>query len=215
MSDPQPTPPAPRKPWFRLSTRASWLIAAAVGIGLLLFLALWMDDRNDSDFYRPGQTPQHSEGQAFEPLPAPPAVTQDRGPDLPEDSRDTAMRRIEEIFGPGPAPEPSLPPPPPQTPPDRSYGSRSDSAPVPIEMPAPSYPPESMRRGESGEVLLEINVDPAGRPHSMDIVRSSGSRYLDRAALVAARSWRFRPAMRDGQPVPGTVNVPIRFDGRR
>jgi protein TonB len=82
-------------------------------------------------------------------------------------------------------------------------------------MPAPRYPPESMRRGESGEVLLEINVDPAGRPHSMDIVRSSGSRYLDRAALVAARSWRFRPAMRDGQPVSGTVNVPVRFDGRR
>lgn len=214
MSDPQPTPPAARKPWFRLSARAAWVIAAAIGIGLLLFVALWMDDRNDSDFYRPGQAPPRADGQAFEPLPSPPPVNRDRDPGLPDANRDAPLRRIDEILPPQPAPPPA-PEPAPAPQPDRPYASASNSPPVPIEMPAPRYPPESMSRGESGEVLLEINVDPAGRPHSMDIVRSSGSRYLDRAALVAARSWRFRPAMRDGQPVSGTVNVPVRFDGRR
>jgi protein TonB len=86
---------------------------------------------------------------------------------------------------------------------------------VAIATPAPRYPASALRRGESGEVLLRIEVDANGMPYAMDIMRSSGSLELDRAALVAARDWRFRPALRDGQPVSASVNVPITFDSRR
>jgi protein TonB len=43
------------------------------------------------------------------------------------------------------------------------------------------------------------------------VERSSGSRDLDREALRAVRGWRFRPALRDGVPVPAAVLVPVRF----
>ena len=33
-------------------------------------------------------------------------------------------------------------------------------------------------------------------------------------AVTAVRQWRFQPAQRDGQPVPGAVTVPIDFKMR-
>ena len=87
--------------------------------------------------------------------------------------------------------------------------------PTPIESPGPRYPTRALRRGESGEVLLRIEVDPRGVPARVDVASSSGSRDLDRAAVAAAKRWRFRPAMRDGTPVAGTVNVPIAFQAPR
>jgi len=48
-------------------------------------------------------------------------------------------------------------------------------------------------------------------PINVTVAASSQSRDLDRAALDAVRRWRFRPAQRDGQPVAGTVVVPIEF----
>ena len=64
-------------------------------------------------------------------------------------------------------------------------------------------------------MLLRIEVDPRGVPSQVDVAASSGSRDLDRAAVSAARRWRFRPAMRDGVPVSGVVNVPIAFSSPR
>jgi protein TonB len=211
MSAPESAHATPRKPWFRLPASAAWLIAGAIALGALLFLALWLDQRSDRDFYRPGAAPPAADGQAFEPLPAPLAAgvagTSDMvrpDPDLPRAPAPPVAQR------PAPQMDPVEPPYPPAPTP-----AAATSAPVAISTPAPRYPASALRRGESGEVLLRIEVDPAGMPYSMDIVRSSGSRELDRAALVAARGWRFRPALRDGQPVSGWVNVPITFDSRR
>jgi periplasmic protein TonB len=208
MSTPRPPANDARAPWSRLPHRGAWLVAAAVATGALLFIALWLDQRSSRDFYRPGVAPPGTPGQVFEPLPVP---TQDAA----TDSRrmvtpDPGMRpQVVE------APRPDAPPPTREPPRAASAAPSQTSAPVAIDTPAPRYPPEALRRGVSGEVLLRIEVDADGRPHAMDIVRSSGSRELDRAALVAARGWRFRPALRDGRPVAATVQVPIQFDGRR
>lgn len=211
MPAPQPAHTPQGKPWFRQSARAAWIVAGAIALGALLFLALWLDQRGDRDFYRTGVTPPSASGQTFEPLPAPPAAgdigPSDRvrpDPDLPRAPDPAIAQR--------PVPQAErIEPPSPASPPPAA----ATTAPVPIATPAPPYPASALRRGESGEVLLRIEVDPNGMPYSMDIVRSSGSRELDRAALVAARGWRFRPALRDGQPVSASVNVPITFDSRR
>jgi TonB family protein len=44
------------------------------------------------------------------------------------------------------------------------------------------------------------------------LVQGSGARELDRAAVEAVRRWRFAPATRGGQPVEGSVQVPITFN---
>jgi len=43
------------------------------------------------------------------------------------------------------------------------------------------------------------------------VEKSSRNRDLDRAAMEAARKWRFNPSIRDGQPAAGRVRVPVDF----
>ena len=104
---------------------------------------------------------------------------------------------------------------PPESRPNPPVAGASTDAPVPISSPAPSYPPDALRNGESGTVLLRVHVGPDGIPYSIDLMQSSRSRALDRAASDAVRRWRFRPAERGGAPVAGVVQVPIVFTADR
>jgi protein TonB len=56
-----------------------------------------------------------------------------------------------------------------------------------------------------------VTVGADGVPTDVTVESSSQSRDLDRAALEAVRKWRFRPAQRGGQPVAGSLVVPIEF----
>lgn len=75
----------------------------------------------------------------------------------------------------------------------------------------PRYPADERRRGVQGDVTLRIGVNANGFPTDVDYASRSGNRALDRAAMTAAQNWRFQPAMRGGQPVASTVNVPVAF----
>ena len=44
--------PAPRRPGLRLSRRNWLIVAVAFAAGLLLFLLLWLDHRDQNDFFR-------------------------------------------------------------------------------------------------------------------------------------------------------------------
>jgi len=78
--------------------------------------------------------------------------------------------------------------------------------------PAPRYPRISLRKGETGTVLLKVLVDERGRPMEVVVEKSSGHRELDRAALEQVlANWRFHPAQRQGRPVPAYAMVPIDF----
>ncbi|TWS95842.1 energy transducer TonB [Reyranella sp. CPCC 100927] len=65
----------------------------------------------------------------------------------------------------------------------------------------PAYPAEARARGEQGDVLIEIELDPSGALRSTRLKKSSGHASLDTAALQSARSLRFRPP----RPPPGIV----------
>lgn len=87
-----------------------------------------------------------------------------------------------------------------------------DSAPMPLASNAqPKYPAAALRAGETGTVLLRVNVSAGGEPTDIAIARRSGNRDLDRAAMNAARNWRFQPAMRDGKAVADVVQIPVDF----
>lgn len=76
---------------------------------------------------------------------------------------------------------------------------------------ASDYPYESRMRGEEGDVRLRLRVDPTGMVEHIDILEGSGFPALDTAALLAAANWRFRPALRDGEPLTSTIVTAIRF----
>lgn len=81
-----------------------------------------------------------------------------------------------------------------------------------LQSPPPPYPGQAMREGLRGVVELEILVGIDGRPVEVRVVRSSGHRVLDEAALRTVRTkWIFQPAMHNGQPVQARGRVPIEF----
>lgn len=75
----------------------------------------------------------------------------------------------------------------------------------------PVYPRGCRQRREEGVVTLSIAVTAEGKVEHVKVVQSSGFPELDQAALAAAKRAGFSPAVREGRPVPGTVQVPIVF----
>lgn len=62
-----------------------------------------------------------------------------------------------------------------------------------VSAPSPRYPPEALRAGTSGEVLVEITVAPDGSVSNARVVRATPPRVFDREALNAVRRWKFEP----------------------
>ena len=75
----------------------------------------------------------------------------------------------------------------------------------------PRYPMEAVLLHEEGMVSLTIHVEASGRVAEIDITRSSGYRLLDQTARSALLRWRFKPAVRDGQPVASELPYSIQF----
>ena len=62
----------------------------------------------------------------------------------------------------------------------------------------PDYPPRAARLGESGTVTLALLVGTDGRVAGSRIQSSSGSRDLDKAAIAALSTCKFKPATTGG-----------------
>ncbi|OWQ56887.1 energy transducer TonB [Stenotrophomonas maltophilia] len=78
-------------------------------------------------------------------------------------------------------------------------------------MNPPRYPPAAFRAGIQGEVILIIDVDASGNVTNVTVEKSSRNRDLDRAAMEAARKWRFNAAESGGKKTAGRVRVPVNF----
>lgn len=62
-----------------------------------------------------------------------------------------------------------------------------------LESPPAVYPGSAVLRGLEGTVHLTLTVDPSGVVIAVELVKSSGHGSLDRAAIEAARGYRFEP----------------------
>ncbi|QSQ37414.1 energy transducer TonB [Xanthomonas translucens] len=62
-----------------------------------------------------------------------------------------------------------------------------------ISTPAPRYPPDALRSGTAGEVLVEITVGTDGSVTNARVLRATPPRVFDREALNATKRWRFEP----------------------
>lgn len=63
----------------------------------------------------------------------------------------------------------------------------------PVSTPAPRYPTEALRAGQSGEVQVEFTVGSDGSVTNARVVRSNPPRVFDREAVAAVKRWRFEP----------------------
>jgi len=84
---------------------------------------------------------------------------------------------------------------------------------APSDTPQLAEQPMTVSAHAEGSAVLLLTYDARGKAVDIRIERSSGSTELDRAGLLAARKWRFKPHGRAGR-TGGTIRVPIEFRKR-
>lgn len=89
--------------------------------------------------------------------------------------------------------------------------ARIDAPPVPKRNIRPEYPKGARRRGEQGDVVMEIAIDESGTVTSVRVLSSSGSAELDEAAVKAVKSAGFVPARSGRENVASTARLTLTF----
>ena len=84
------------------------------------------------------------------------------------------------------------------------------SAPIPIYKPEPPYSEQARKAKYQGTVVLWIIVTAQGNVSDAQVVKPLGM-GLDQNAVNTVRTWKFKPAMRNGAPVPVKVMVEVSF----
>lgn len=72
------------------------------------------------------------------------------------------------------------------------------------------YPELARKAGIEGLVIVEVLVDPEGRPHNPQIIKRAGG-GLDEAAVEAVMQLTFKPGRQRGKPVWVRFAIPVRF----
>lgn len=85
-----------------------------------------------------------------------------------------------------------------------------------IKPPQPTYRPEpefsefARKYGLTGTVTLVGVVDPNGSIRDIEISKPCGAGF-DEQAIDAVSKWRFKPAIKDGVPVPVHIAIDVDF----
>jgi periplasmic protein TonB len=162
---------------------------------------------NDLANGKAGQLPTVATTTAAPTVKAPePAPKQPEAPKTPEAPKEIArvekpVMKAPEVKAPEPkAPEPKAP----------VFTEAAPAIPTDQE-PKPAIPDDLRADALDKMCVVRFTISPDGKPTRVEIAQSSGSDELDRAALDAARQWKFTPATRDGAPVESQVNLHIEF----
>jgi bla regulator protein BlaR1 len=78
----------------------------------------------------------------------------------------------------------------------------------------PHYPQEAIRAKQSAHVTFDVLVDEQGIPQSVAMARSEppeAAPMFTQASVEAIKKWHFNPAIKDGKPHAGHIEVPIDF----
>jgi TonB family protein len=79
----------------------------------------------------------------------------------------------------------------------------------PIKIQKATYPYEAREKQLQGQVLVKILVSTAGDVESVELI--SGDPVLARAAMEAAKKWKFKPFIKNGKPIKVSTNLPFSF----
>jgi TonB family protein len=84
----------------------------------------------------------------------------------------------------------------------------ANANPVVIHSVSPSFSTDAIKARYQGVSLVSVLVGEDGLPSDVRVLRAIGM-GLDEKAIEAVRRYRFRPAMRDGRPVPARINLEV------
>ena len=86
----------------------------------------------------------------------------------------------------------------------------TNSRPAATHTVSASFSSDAIKAKYQGIVLVSILVGTDGLPGAAQVTRPIGM-GLDQKAIDAVKRYRFRPAMRDGAPVPAQITVEVNF----
>lgn len=90
-----------------------------------------------------------------------------------------------------------------------AYGDEVKPA-LPISFAEPRISRWELPRGLQGDVVVEVTIDSQGSVVDEKLLQGLGP-GIDEKVMAAVREWRFRPAMRNGVPVPSKHDVHFHF----
>ncbi len=88
--------------------------------------------------------------------------------------------------------------------------NQPDGGPKPFLGPAPEYPASLRKTNISGQAVVTLWIRVSGAVRD-PVVKSATDPAFGEAALAAARTWRFIPRVKDGNPVECKVDMPFIF----
>jgi protein TonB len=71
------------------------------------------------------------------------------------------------------------------------------------------YPRVARDRDIEGRTRVRLRIDRNGRVTEATVLESTPGSIFNSAAVRASKEFRFTPALRDGEPVPAVVEIPI------
>jgi len=102
--------------------------------------------------------------------------------------------------------------PPPTTPRTESAGVDRAAVAIAATHTVPPYPVIERRLGIEGTVTLRLTVGTEGQVITAEVVTSAGREALDQAARAwIIGHWRYRPALRDGNPAVTQVLASVTY----
>ncbi len=108
-----------------------------------------------------------------------------------------------------PAPVQAAPKP---TPPPAPQPTGETRGPQVVSAAAPDYPIEAARNHQSGYATVEFTVNPDGSVSNAHVINANPPRVFNSAAIQAVSRSKFKPALKDGQPVSSTLQRRIDFN---
>lgn len=87
-----------------------------------------------------------------------------------------------------------------------------DEIPQALRSVPPEYPYGAKRNRVEGEVVVRMLVTRQGIPTNLSIESANPSGVFEKAALSAAKRWKFRPGHYKGQAVDTWVLLPFNFE---
>ena len=85
----------------------------------------------------------------------------------------------------------------------------------PTMLASAPFPMAACERRTTGRVALEVDTDAGGQVRAARILSAEPAGLFDETALKIARGSRLTPAYRDGQAIPATALLTLRFDPLR
>lgn len=84
------------------------------------------------------------------------------------------------------------------------------SFPMPIYSPDPDYSDDARRAKYQGDVTLKLLLDKKGTVSRITIIRGLGL-GLDEKSVERVKTWRFKPALLNGEPVFVEISTEVSF----